>query len=112
VLKAKTIEQPVLVLPDFRKTFQVKCDASGVAIDAVLSQDNKLFLISSEKLNDVKRNYYTYDKKFYVVFQALKKWRHYIIPKEFVFYFDNHALQFITRQEKLNQRHAKWVEFM
>jgi hypothetical protein len=22
------------------------------------------------------------------------------------------ALQFITRQEKLNQRHAKWVEFM
>ena len=27
-------------------------------------------------------------------------------------YTDNHALQFITRQEKLNQRHAKWVEFM
>jgi hypothetical protein len=27
-------------------------------------------------------------------------------------YSDNHALQFITRQEKLNQKHAKWVEFM
>jgi hypothetical protein len=27
-------------------------------------------------------------------------------------YSDNQALQFITRQEKLNQRHAKWVEFM
>jgi hypothetical protein len=32
--------------------------------------------------------------------------------KEFVLYSDNQALQFIARQEKLNQRHAKWVEFM
>jgi hypothetical protein len=42
----------------------------------------------------------------------LKKWRHYLVPKEFVLYSDNQALQFITRQEKLNQRHAKWIEFM
>jgi hypothetical protein len=34
------------------------------------------------------------------------------MPKEFILYTDNHDLQFITRQEKLNQRHAKWVEFM
>jgi hypothetical protein len=44
--------------------------------------------------------------------QSLKKWRHYLIPKEFFLYSDNQALQFITRQEKLNQKHAKWVEFM
>jgi hypothetical protein len=42
----------------------------------------------------------------------LNKWRHYLVPKEFVLYSDNQALQFITRQEKLNQRHAKWIEFM
>ena len=38
--------------------------------------------------------------------------RHYLVPKEFVLYNDNHALQFVTQQEKLNQKHAKWVEFM
>jgi hypothetical protein len=27
-------------------------------------------------------------------------------------YSDNQALQFIIKQEKLNQRHAKWIEFM
>jgi hypothetical protein len=112
VLKEKITEQPILVLPDFKKKFQVKCDASGVAIGAVLSQDNKPVAYFSEKLNDVKRKYSTYDKEFYVVIQALKKWRHYLILKEFVLYTDNQALQFITRQEKLNQRHAKWVEFM
>jgi hypothetical protein len=48
-----------------------------------------------------------------VVIKSLKKWRHYLIPKEFVLYNDNHqALQFITKQEKLNQKHAKQVEFM
>jgi hypothetical protein len=37
LLKRKITEQSVLVLPDFQKTFQVKCDASGFAIGAVLS---------------------------------------------------------------------------
>jgi hypothetical protein len=44
--------------------------------------------------------------------EALKKWRHYLVPKEFVLYNDNHTLQFVTQQEKLNQKHVKWVEFM
>jgi hypothetical protein len=43
---------------------------------------------------------------------VLKKWRHYLVPKEFVLYNDNHAFQFVTRQEKLNQKHDKWVEYM
>jgi hypothetical protein len=112
VLKRKITEQPILVLPDFGKTFQVRCDARGIAIGAVLSQDNRPIAYFSEKWNDAKEKYSTYDKEFYAVIQALKKWRHYLIPKEFALYSDNHALQFITRKEKLNQRHAKWVEFM
>jgi hypothetical protein len=112
ILKEKITEQPILVLLDFGKTFQVRCDASGVAIGAVLSQDNRPVAYFSEKLNDAKRKYSTYDKEFYAIIQALKKWRHYLVPKEFVLYSDNQALQFITRQEKLNQRHAKWIEFM
>jgi hypothetical protein len=37
LLKRKITERPVLVLPDFQKTYQVKCDASEYAIGAVLS---------------------------------------------------------------------------
>jgi hypothetical protein len=89
VLKEKITEQPILVLQDFKRSSQVKCDASGVAIGAVLSQDNKLVSYFSEKLNDVNRKYSTYGKEFYVVIQALKKRRHYLILKEFVLYTDN-----------------------
>jgi len=37
LLKEKIIEQPILVLLDFHKPFQVMCDVSGIAIDIVLS---------------------------------------------------------------------------
>jgi hypothetical protein len=44
-------------LENFRKTFQVKCDASGVAIDVVLSQDDNPLAYFSEKFNDAKKKY-------------------------------------------------------
>jgi hypothetical protein len=96
-LKKKITEQPILVLPDFSKTFQVKCDMSGFATGEVLIQDDRPITYFSEKLNEVKINYSTYDKEFYAVIQALKKWRHYLVPKELVLYSDNHALQFVTQ---------------
>jgi hypothetical protein len=97
LLKKTIIEKPILVLPYFSKTFQVRCDASGFAIGAILSQDNRPIMYFSEKQNEVKIKYSTYDKEFYVVIQGLKKWRHYLVPKQFVLYNDNHTLQFATQ---------------
>ena len=34
------------------------------------------------------------------------------MPREFVLYLDNHALQYIMQQPKLNLKHVKWVEFL
>jgi hypothetical protein len=89
VFKSKITKQVILVLPYFKNTFQVKCDASGVAIGVILNQDNKPIAYFNEKLSDVKRNYSTYENEFYAVIQALKKWRNYLIPKEFFLYTHN-----------------------
>jgi hypothetical protein len=71
ILNEKIIERRIMVLLNFEKTFQVRCDASGVAIGAILSQDNKHVAYFSEKLNDTKRNYSTYDKEFDATIQDL-----------------------------------------
>jgi hypothetical protein len=49
-------------------------------LEHILSQDNRHVAYFSENMNDTKRNYSTYDKEFYAVIQALKKWRHYLVP--------------------------------
>jgi hypothetical protein len=71
-LKEKITKQPILVLPDFRKKFQVRCDVSGGAIGSVLSQDNRPVAYFSEKLNDTKRKYSTYDKELYAIITLRK----------------------------------------
>ena len=111
-LKKKMIEAPVLRLPDFSKAFEVACDASGVGIGGVLSQEGHPITFFSEKLNDAKFKYSTYDKVFYTILQALRYWRHYLLPQEFMFYSDHEALKFLNSQKKLNSSHGNWVEFL
>ena len=111
-MKKKITKQPVLKLPDFNHPFQVKCDASGVAIGFVLIQEDRFIAYFSEKLNDAKQKYSFYDKEFYAIVQAMKHWRHYLMPKEFVLYSYNHAFQYIMQQPKLKLKHVKWVEFL
>jgi hypothetical protein len=67
LLKRKITEQPILVLSDFKKTFQEKCDASGFAIGVVLSQEDKTIAYFSKKLNEEIVKYSMYDKEFYAI---------------------------------------------
>ena len=103
-LKKKVTEAPTLALPYFDKFFEVDCDASHVGIGVVLSQEGKPIAFFSKKLNDVRKNYSTYDVEFYAIVQALRHWRHYLVPKEFVLFIDHIALKYINTQNKLNSR--------
>ncbi|GKB18012.1 RNA-directed DNA polymerase [Tanacetum coccineum] len=90
--------------------FQVECDAFGVGIGGVLSQNQRPIAFFSEKLNDARRKYSTYDKEFYAIIRSLDTWRHYLLSNKFVMFSDYEALKFINGQHKLKSRHAKLLE--
>ena len=71
-LKKKLTSAPLLVLPNFDKTFEIECDASGLGIDAVLMQDGKPLIYLSKKLNETTLNYSTYDKELFALVRTLQ----------------------------------------
>ncbi|KAK1615888.1 hypothetical protein QYE76_021405 [Lolium multiflorum] len=112
ILKDKLTHAPLLQLPDFNKTFELECDASGIGLGGVLLQEGKPVAYFSEKLSGPSLNYSTYDKELYALVRTLQTWQHYLWPKEFVIHSDHESLKHIRSQAKLNRRHAKWVEFI
>ncbi|KAK1595677.1 hypothetical protein QYE76_018379 [Lolium multiflorum] len=111
-LKKRLTEAPLLALPDFTKTFEIECDASGLGIGGVLMQNGKPVAYYSEKLDGARLNYPIYDKELYALVRVLEVWQHYLWPKEFVIHSDHESLKYLKSQHNLNKRHAKWVEFI
>ncbi|KAF3630335.1 putative 60S ribosomal protein L7-3-like [Capsicum annuum] len=111
-LKAMLISAPLLQLLNFDKTFEVECDASKVSIGVVLMQELKPIAYFSEKLKGETLNYSTYDLELYALIRALTTWQHYLWPTEFVIRMDHESLKHLRAQDKLNRRHAKWIEFL
>jgi hypothetical protein len=108
----KLTQAPLLQLPDFEKTFKLKCDASGIGIGGVLIQGGKPVAFFSEKLHGPSLNYSTYDKELYALVQVLQTWQHYLWSKEFVIHSDHESLKYLKGQANLNKCHAKWIEFI
>ena len=66
-MKKEMTTQPILVLPSFDKPFTVECDASNIAVGATLSQENRLVAFFSERLNEAKSRYSSYDLELYAL---------------------------------------------
>jgi hypothetical protein len=108
----KLTHAPLLQLLDFGKNFELECNASGIGIGGVLLQEGKPVAYFSEKLSGPSLNYSTYNKELYALVCVLETWQQFLWPKEFVIHSDHESLKHIRGQEKLNTRHAKWVEFI
>jgi hypothetical protein len=93
----------LLSLPNFSKTFEIECDASGIGIGPVLMQEGRPIAYFNEKLSGAALNYPTYDNELYALVRALETWQHYLWPKEFVIHTDHESLKHLKGQQKLKK---------
>jgi hypothetical protein len=75
-LKEKMVTTPILVFPDWEKTFHVHVDASTIALGAILAQPgvgdlDHLIAFVRRKLSDLEHNYNTTEREGLAMVYAL-----------------------------------------
>ena len=113
-LKEKITSQPVLALPRRKEKFRVETDASGHAIEGVLSQEQdgkwKLIAFLSRTMQPAEMNYKIYNKELLAIVETLAKWRQYLLDaaETFEIWMDHKNLKYFQESHKLNRRQARW----
>jgi hypothetical protein len=108
-LKEKMTSTPVLVLPDFSKTFVIETDASSIAIGAVLSQDGHPIAFFSKKMCNRMKNSSVYVREMFAITEAIKKWRQYLIGRHFHIFTDQKSLKSLLVQTIQTTEQQKWT---
>ena len=119
ILKQQFTEEPVLLMPDQSKPFQIESDVSKVATGAVLTQldsngDWHPIAFMSKTFTDTERRYKIYNRELLWIIRALKEWRHYIQGSGHttIVFSDHKNLTYFRTAQELNDRQARWSLYL
>ena len=111
-LKAYLTTAPIVRAPNWQSPFEVICDASDLAIGAVLGQrGEKPYVVyyASRTLNKAHRNYTTTEKELLAVVYALDKFRAYLVGSDIIIFTGYSTLKYSLTKQNAKARLIRWV---
>ena len=104
---------PLLRLPNFTKTFYIKCDASLYGTGAVLVQDYDGYEhpihYYSKSLSKDERGWHSYELEMLSLVRALKAFKHYFYGQTVVVITDCRALAHWNTVSEVNPKVDRWL---
>ena len=108
-LKSALTNPPVLALPNYSSPFVIECDASATRIGAVLMQDNHPLAYISQELKNPGKLASAYEREMLGLLLATKKWRQYLLGREFVVKTDHKPLKYLLEQRLYTEAQHTWL---
>ena len=112
-LKQKLVSVTIVVAPDWNLPFELMCDASDYAIEAVLDQKRditfQVIYYASRTLNDAQLNYATTKKELLAIVFAFDKFRSYLIGNRAIVHTYHSAIKYLMTKKDAKPRLIRWV---
>ena len=102
-----------MLTPYWSNEFEIMCDASDYAMEAVLEQrTEKLFeaiYYASKTFNEAQENYSTTEKEMLAMVFACEKFRPYILGSHVVIHIDHATIKYLMAKKDAKPRLIRWV---
>ena len=117
ILKNALAHPPILIHPNYEKTFILSSDSSDTALGAMIGQRDNYGIIHpiayfSKKLNPTQRKYTIMEKELMAIVEAVKSFKYYLYGRKFIIRCDNSALTKLTKLESPGNRVSRWFAFL
>ena len=99
--------------------FTVECDASDVAVSAILNQGGRPVAFMSRTLQESERHYPAFEKEATAIIEAVRKWSHLLSRNTFTLVTDQRSVSFMfdsrrrtkKRMTRFNNGVWNWLRF-
>ncbi|KAL6315760.1 hypothetical protein AAG906_007186 [Vitis piasezkii] len=112
-LKSLLTTAPIVRPPNWSLPFELMCDASDYAMEAIPSQkeDGKPYVVyyASKTLNDAQKNYTTTENELLVVVFALDIFKNYLLGTSIIIFTDHLALKYLLNKNDAKSRLIRWI---
>ena len=105
VLKDRLVSAPIIVTPDWDIPFELICDTSDYAIEAVLGHKRKrifqVIYYARRTLNDAQLNYATTEKEILAIIFAFAKFKPYLIGNKVIVHIDHSTIKYLMTKKEI-----------